>query len=268
MNRGAVLAIARRDLRVVRRNTGVVAPMLIVPVVLVLVTALATYLISRSGSALDDMGPILQAIPAGMLGDDSLPLELRLAVIMATYVVPPVLVIVPLLVASILATDSVAGERERGTIEGLLLTPVSERDVLIGKLCGALVPALVLGVLTHLAYAAIVDVLLWTRLDGPVLPTVPWMVTVLWFGPAFTTAALGAIVLVSARAHTVQSAYQLSGLCVLPLVLLTIGQASGIVLLQWWIGLLAGAVLWAVAVLLMSLGGRALRREPQLTSLT
>jgi ABC-2 type transport system permease protein len=42
------------------------------------------------------------------------------------------------LLALLVAADSVSGERERGTLETLLLTPVSRRQIAVGKLLAAL----------------------------------------------------------------------------------------------------------------------------------
>jgi ABC-2 type transport system permease protein len=49
-----------------------------------------------------------------------------------------VAVAVGVLVALVVSTDSISGERERGTLEGLLLTPASRRAVLAGKSVAAL----------------------------------------------------------------------------------------------------------------------------------
>jgi ABC-2 type transport system permease protein len=43
-------------------------------------------------------------------------------------------------VCLIVATDTISGERERLTLEGLLLTPVSRRQICLGKLLAALTP--------------------------------------------------------------------------------------------------------------------------------
>jgi ABC-2 type transport system permease protein len=45
---------------------------------------------------------------------------------------------VGVLVTMVVSADAVSGERERGTLETLLLTPVSRRQLLAGKLLGAL----------------------------------------------------------------------------------------------------------------------------------
>jgi ABC-2 type transport system permease protein len=49
-----------------------------------------------------------------------------------------VAVTVGVLVALLVSADAVSGERERGTLESLLLTPMSRRGILLGKLTAAL----------------------------------------------------------------------------------------------------------------------------------
>ncbi|WP_017569543.1 ABC transporter permease subunit [Nocardiopsis halotolerans] len=266
MNRNAVRAIAARDLATVRRNLGVLVPMLIVPVALVAMLSLATFLAARTTMDLGPLTGLLDLTGSADGGTEHSP-GVRLAIALATYVGPPLLIIVSLLTASVMATDSVAGERERGTIEGLLLTPVSDRDILMGKLVGALVPALVLGLASQLVYAAVAVAAIAPVTGSPPLPTLPWAMTVLWFGPAFTTAALGLTVFVSARARTVQAAHQVSGVGVIPLVALVVGQATGLFLLYWWVGLLLGALFWAAAYAMVRMGGRVLQRENQIATL-
>jgi ABC-2 type transport system permease protein len=47
---------------------------------------------------------------------------------------------VALFIGLLIGADSICGERERGTIEALLLTPASRRQLLMGKLAGAISP--------------------------------------------------------------------------------------------------------------------------------
>ena len=56
----------------------------------------------------------------------------------ALNLVLQVAVAVGSLLTLVVAADGVSGERERGTLESLLLTPVSRRGLLLGKLVGAL----------------------------------------------------------------------------------------------------------------------------------
>src|SRR5262249_36837122 len=50
---------------------------------------------------------------------------------------PRVAVAVGSLLPALVAADCVSGERERGTLEGLLLAPVSRRQIAVGKLIAA-----------------------------------------------------------------------------------------------------------------------------------
>lgn len=52
-------------------------------------------------------------------------------------------VFVGLFICLIMGADSVSGERERATLEGLLLTPTSRRQILVGKFLAAVSPWLV-----------------------------------------------------------------------------------------------------------------------------
>jgi ABC-2 type transport system permease protein len=56
----------------------------------------------------------------------------------AVHLTLEVAVTVGLLVCLLVSADAVSGERERGTLESLLLTPMSRRGILLGKLTAAL----------------------------------------------------------------------------------------------------------------------------------
>ncbi|MCA1729701.1 MAG: ABC transporter permease subunit [Actinobacteria bacterium] len=71
-----------------------------------------------------------------------------------------------LLVSGILAGDSVAGERERATLEGLLLTPVGRGPLVLGKI-GAVLAAWLLVFVIATPYILVVGS--GTGLSGPAL---------------------------------------------------------------------------------------------------
>jgi ABC-2 type transport system permease protein len=83
---------------------------------------------------------------------------------------------VGLFVGLIIAADSISGERERATLEGLLLTPTSRRQIVVGKFLAAVSPwPAVLAVASpYLALlspdaAYFTRVLLWGGLAGSIL---------------------------------------------------------------------------------------------------
>jgi len=107
-------------------------------------------------------------------------------------------------------TDSIVGERERRTIEKLLLAPVSRRSILAGKMAAA--------ALLGFAAAAVdsVGIVLFFLLSGAPIEITAGLALV-WLASAvaviFVTAALVAIV--SARSESVRTAQNVSFLLVM-----------------------------------------------------
>jgi ABC-type Na+ efflux pump permease subunit len=268
VNWRAIWAIVRRDLRVVRGSRAVMGPLLIMPALFVVVFPLLAGLIARIAVPPGELAELTQAAPPQLM--DSLPGSsgAKVAAFFLIYLLPPFTLIVPLVVVMVLATDAVAGERERGTLEALLLAPVTDRELLVAKLGSALVPALTVSAGSQVIYLLITDVMMWPVAHGPLLPTLHWLLIAVWLGPALSAAALSLAVLISARSRTVQGAQQIAGLAVLPTVALVVGQFTGLLFLSTWLSLLTGLVLLAVAALLVRFGARALTRDrlgPRLT---
>ena len=255
-------AVVRRDLTVAAGSKAVVLPGLLVPlVVLVLLPAgigLAPRLVSDGD--MGDLEPLLAALPAEQLA--ALPEDpaLAAAVVMLTLLLLPMLLLVPVMVATVLAADGVAGEQERRTLEGLLLTPVSDRELATAKLLAAWIPAVALGVVGGVLYALVVHLTLGQQVGELLLPDAAFLVLVLWTSPTFAAATLGAVMLVSVRSRSTQEAYQLGGLVVLPVVGLVVGQAVGALVISPAALVVAGLVAAALAVGLLRVATRALSR--------
>jgi fatty-acid desaturase len=79
--------------------------------------------------------------------------------------------------------------------------------------------------------------------------------------PAVAGLGLGVTVLVSVRAQGFQDAYQLGAVVVLPIILLVIGQATGVLYFSTWLVLLLGLVFWAVDAALLWFGARTFHRQ-------
>ncbi|MCL2477336.1 ABC transporter permease subunit [Candidatus Bathycorpusculum sp.] len=77
--------------------------------------------------------------------------------IMALYIFAPMFLIIPIMASSVLASDSFAGERERKTIEALLATPISDSELLLGKILVSFIPAMIVTIASFAAYTIILD---------------------------------------------------------------------------------------------------------------
>lgn len=262
MNRRGMVAVVRRDLTVALGSKAVVLPAVIVPLVLLVLlpagVGIAAGMVDMSGAG--DLAPLLDALPQTTLAalpDD--PAQ-QAAVVAVTHLLAPMVLLVPVMFAAVIAADGIAGEKERGTLEGLLLTPLSSRELAVAKLLSAWVPAVLVGIAGSVLYAVVANLSVGTQVGRLVLPTWEFAVMALWVGPTLAAAALGAVLLVSARVSTTQEAFQLGGLVVLPVIIMLGSQATGAVLLSVWLLAATGLLGLLIAVALLRLASRSLSR--------
>ncbi|MHB9030261.1 MAG: ABC transporter permease subunit [Candidatus Latescibacterota bacterium] len=112
----------------------------------------------------------------------------------------------PLLLTTMVIADSIAGERERHTLETLLASRLSDRAILFGKLLASMLYALALTLLIILA--GLVTVNIAQGDEGFIFFTAP-MLLAGFFSSILGTAFMSSIgILVSLRAATVRQAQQ------------------------------------------------------------
>lgn len=261
MNWPAVRAIAGRDLRIVARSRAVMVPIVVVPIVLLLLPP--TLMLAAAGSPdvlAGELAPLLTRLPPGLGG---LPAgsSQQAIVLLLVFVFAPLFLLVPLLVASVTAADSIVGERERQTLEGLLHTPTSDRELFAGKLLAPWGLAVAVAFVSATAYGMVANIVLDRYGQPPAFPNLVWAVLVIWVAPAAAGLGLALIVLISARVKTFQEASQLSGIVVLPVIGLITAQVAGVLLFN--IPLLGGlgGALWLLTLLLMRFAGRRFHRD-------
>lgn len=229
-----VRAIAERDIRAITANTQVWVPMLVVPVLLgVLVPGGMVGAFSRLPlSSMGDTQKLqewIQKLPLPEL--QGLSIQQAVAFAMANYTLAPLFLIIPLMTSSVITADAFAGEKERGTLESLLFTPIDLESLLLGKVLAAFVPSMALSWGTFLIAAVAINGLGWPLFHRVFFPQWNWLPLMLLVIPAISLAAILINLLVSLRVSTFQAAYQTGGLAVLPILLLIVGQVSGALLL-------------------------------------
>ncbi len=262
----ATWAIIRKDLIVVLRTKAVALPMLLVPVLLLLVLPVilsiaAGYASDPSVRAELDIERMLAALPGaaaqamkGMSG------EQQFAYLALVYLMAPLFLLIPSVVAVVVAADSFAGEKERKTLEALLYTPLTDRHLFVSKVLSSCMPAFVVGVGSFLVYSVVVNLAAWPIMERVFFPNVMWLVLVFWLAPSVAVLSLGGTVLVSAHVGTYQAAYQLGSLVVLPILFLIIGQVQGLLFFDTPVVFLIGLIFWVLGVTLVLLGARSFRR--------
>jgi ABC-2 type transport system permease protein len=258
-----VTAIVRRDLTVVRRSRAVMFPIVILPVILfVALPALVAVGLRLGQDQLAELVPLLEAMPETMrrqLGGGTT--EQQLLVYLFEYQFATFFLIIPLMVAAVIAADSFAGEKERKTLEALLYTPTTDLELYVAKLIGPWLAAMAVAVGGVVLYAVSVNLAAGDAAGRLLIVGPLWLVVVFWLSPAVAALALGVLVQVSARVRGFQEAYQLGGVVVLPVIALLAAQFAGVLFVDMLLALVLGGVVWLTAGVVLWVGYRTFRRE-------
>jgi len=217
------MAVFWKDFLDLRKNRGLLWTLFIFPSFLVLVPTgiVYSYIHGASDPSLRTMALFYEPHLSSSVSAARFLIDRTLTDWFGLYLIMPVFV--PILISS----QSVAGEKERRTIEPLLASPVTAVEVLTGKSLAAVVPAVVVSLIAFVVLCVLVDAASWRFVGGLLLPNGMWLFGILVIAPLFAFFGNGVAVLISARVAEARLAQQLSGLVTLPLVGLAGGQLAG-----------------------------------------
>jgi ABC-2 type transport system permease protein len=266
MNWQAIRAVVRKDLMVLTQSKGVLIPLIVVPVVLLVLMPVLFIFLPQLEALSPNMGigthELLAQLPpelGALLAEYDAAQQLVL--LMTVYYMAPLYLILPLMVASVVAADSIAGEKERRTLEALLYSPTTDIELFTAKYLSALVPAVGVAWFGFLLYTLVVNLAAWPVMGQIFFPTQMWLLLAFWVAPAAAALGLGTTVIISARVNSFQEAYQLGGVIVTPVIALVIAQAAGVIYFSSGLVFGLGLLFWLVDGLLLWFGGKLLRRD-------
>lgn len=215
-------AVFRKELRDYRRNRTVIWTMAVLPLIFVALPTIQLFSVP-----IDATGPEVTA---------------RLGVSLLY------LLLVPTVVPATLAAYSVVGEREQGTLEPVLTTPVRREELLLGKAFAALAPTLVIAYTMYGIFLVCAALLAHEGMRAAVFQGEHVLVQVL-FTPLLANWSIWAGIAISTRAGDVRTAQQLTVLTSLPPLVLTVLMGFGVIAYT-----LPVALVLAAALLVIDLG--------------
>jgi ABC-2 type transport system permease protein len=218
---------------------------------------------------------------AGVVGDRALPPELATQVLAqrpewagfseaelaGAFAVQQFLaffLLMPAYIPLSIATFSIIGEKQARTLEPVLATPIRTVELLAGKSIAALVPGVAAGWATYVVFVALASVVYGPNLFG-VVTDASWLAGVFVLGPAVGLSSVVAGVIVSARVNDPRVAQQIGGIIIVPIIAVTLLQATGTLLVgaEGYIAL--AAIVFVVSILGLRLGVTLFDREAILT---
>ncbi|MCX6656583.1 MAG: ABC transporter permease subunit [Candidatus Bathyarchaeota archaeon] len=258
-----ILLVFRKDWLEVRRNWEIMVPIIIVPLIFSVVLPSMMLLIpGGTGSGNTELGPLLANLPISVQTElVGLTEGQTIMYIMLVYVFAPFFLLIPAIASSVIASDSFAGEKERKTIEGLLATPLSDGELLVGKIMVAFVPSMIVTLLSFTVYTILVDLLSLETFNRFILPTINWVLIIFLLAPTTAITGIALTVIVSARVKGFREAQQLSVLIIVPIMGLVLGQMFGLLLLIPTVILILFAIFIVVDVIVLKIGLDMFERE-------
>jgi ABC-type Na+ efflux pump permease subunit len=254
---GNAYAVAMKDLKEVFSDIGIYGPMLGVPLFFALALPVLTLYVAMY--AAPTTVTKLVVLP-GVQGAAGYVNGIAFTLFFAVNVLGPIFLTMPIFTAAVIAADSLIGEKERKTSEALLALPISNDELLLGKLLASLVPAVLLTLGVFLLYGTVVNVLTYNSFHVYVLPTVPWLMMIV-ASPLLAMAAIGLVIFVSARAKSIKEAQQITSLLVLPVMLLPFVSIFGVAKLTFYFMLCMIIALAAADLVVIYVGTHTFRKE-------
>ncbi|RYV49567.1 ABC transporter permease subunit [Pengzhenrongella frigida] len=269
INRQRVWAVMRKDWRELARNKQAVAPLVIIPLMLAVLLPAAIIILGNNAvlaSSINGLQGFLDHLPDRVVpATYSTAQTVVYAVIV--YFMAPFFLIIPVMVASITGSSSFVGEKERRTIEGLLYTPITDRELVLAKVLVSVIPSVLLSWVSFVVYTVLVNALGAPLMGGLFFPTWTWAILIVALVPLLAFLATCLIVAMSGRSTTVQDAQGSAVLIILPVVALVVGQATGLLLFDVSIALLASAALLVIDVAVFAATAGRFQRERIITRL-
>ena len=180
------------------------------------------------------------------------------ASILGERMVPFLLMVVgffPISVSLVIALESFVGEKERGSIEPLLNTPLEDWQLYLGKLLSSTIPPLASSYLGMAVY------LVGLQIKGVPIPDFPILFQIIILTTVQAVMMVSGAVVVSTQATSVRAANLLASFIIIPSALLIQGESIvmfwGNNTTLWWV--VAGVVL--LTILFVRVGLAHFHRE-------
>jgi ABC-type transport system involved in multi-copper enzyme maturation permease subunit len=191
VSRRRIRAIVRKEIRTYRRTGSIVGAMAVVPFVFVIQPLISVFALSSQAAAQVSKHHELLYMLA-----------------------------IPALVPVLLASYAIVGERQEGTLEPVLTTPISREELVLGKALAVLVPSIAIAYLVFGVFLAVVALFAHPGVSSAIIRGEDVLVQVI-FTPLIAGWSVWLGIAISTRVSDVRVAQQLSVLASLPTVALT-----------------------------------------------
>ena len=215
-------------------------------IVLPSMIALVTVLVPDSTSDFQKLLEMLP-VPAGEYNQEQMILGLMLNKIM-----PAFFLVIPVMASSVMAASSFVGEKEKHTLETLLYSPLSLKQLFQSKILAGFSVGMMVSYISFAAMMIVLETEMYFLTGNVLMPDISWLIILLLIAPAVSLVAIAVTVRGSAKAQIIEEAQQRAVFLIFPILALIIGQFTGVILVNAGLLLGLGIILAVIDVLLMT----------------
>ncbi|MHA1696092.1 MAG: hypothetical protein ACTSWR_11700 [Candidatus Helarchaeota archaeon] len=196
------IIIMKKDIKEIRTSFQIFGTMIATPALL-------------TGIALVTFGILFAIIPN--------PIDLYSILYGAGNILPMynlMFLIIPVVLPTYIAADSFVGEKVRKTIEALLVAPISDNELLLGKVLVSLIPTLLFSYLFIGVYIIGINILQLVNYGAIVFifPDLGFILGCLLHIPLLCIITIEIMVIISLKVKGIREAQQIGGVVVIPVI--------------------------------------------------
>ncbi len=244
-----MFAIIKKDLQGITTNKRMFSTLLAVPLVLsVFIPTVFILVLHFAPDESVNLQKLLEMLPINELEED---LSLSIIGLVLNYILPIFFLIIPIMAATVMSATSFVGEKEKQTLETLLYSPLSLKEIFRSKVLASFLLSMFVSAISFVAMLLVVEAETKLTTGGFILPDMKWALILILVSPAISLIAITLIVRGSAKAQSVEDAQQRAVFLLLPVLLLLVSQFTGVLFVNVWILLALGIVCALLALWLL-----------------
>ncbi|MEO6458073.1 MAG: ABC transporter permease subunit [Chloroflexia bacterium] len=239
---------------------GMLAPPLIFAVMPLAFASFAGQNLMEEEGNMPNLNDLIKLNPAleGMS-----PIELGQTLITQQFSI--LFLLLPVILPSVIASYSIIGEKTSRTLEPVLATPVSTRELLLAKCLIGVVPSVLITWLVATIFAVGLSFVAVSPRVLEAIISLGWLLVLLLCAPLLCLITVAATVAISSRVSDPRTAQQISVVLIIPIMALFFGQLTGLLILSPILAVIGAIILALLAAAALLIASALFQRETILT---
>ncbi|TPR12316.1 ABC transporter permease [Apilactobacillus timberlakei] len=246
-----IKTIYKKELLEIKQDKPLIASLLALPLILGVIFPTIFLSLGYDKSFLlstEKISPMIKHFSSIIPNDINGHTEILYIILM--YIFLPLFLIIPISISNVISSSSFVGEKENKTIEGLLNTPITNKELVFGKILSSVIPSILITWISMFIYGILIDVFGFNIFNKIIFPNFEWIFMALILAPMITILSIQLVICISSRVKTSKSAQSVAIVFIFPIVAFVISQASGLLIFGIWMEILLSFIILIINIII------------------